>query len=131
MINVLIATDTRYPVNRKVIRRAVDDVFKKHKIGGIESEISVAVVGARKMKDLSIKYLKDSDRHDVLTFALEEVSQEAAFVNPPDDVLRLGDVVLCWPQVLEAAAKEDIMVDDEVYFLTSHGVEHLLGEHHE
>jgi len=28
MVNVLIKTDTRYPVNRKTVRRAVFDTFK-------------------------------------------------------------------------------------------------------
>lgn len=130
MVNVLVTTDTRYPVNRKVIRKAVADVFKKQKIEDIDGEVSVSVVGERKMKQLAQEYLKDSESHEVLAFALEEVGQEEAFVNPPDEVLRLGDIVLCWPKVLTAAASEDVMVDDEIYFLTSHGVLHLLGQHH-
>ncbi len=131
MVNVLISTDTRYPVNRKIIRKAVFDVFKKHKLESIDSEVSVAVVGARKMEDVSSKFLKDNGNHDILTFALEEVSEDSAFVNPPEEILRLGDVVLCWPKILESASREEKMVDDEVYFLICHGVEHLLGEHHQ
>lgn len=131
MVNVLIATDTRYPVNRKVIRKAVSDVFARQKIENIDTEVSVTVVGRRKMNELTSKYLKDTQEHEVLAFALEEVGQDAGFINPPDEVLRLGDVVLCWPKVLEAASRDDKMVDDELYFLTVHGVEHLLGEHHE
>ena len=131
MVNTLISTDTRYPVNRKIIRRAVNDVFDKHKIQNIEAEVSVSVVGARKMKDLTERYLGDKEDHEVLTFALEEISSDqAGFVNPPDELLRLGDIVLCWPKILDLASSDDVLVDDEVYFLTSHGVEHLLGEHH-
>lgn len=130
MVNVLISTDTRYPVNRKVIRKAVGDVFKKNKIENLNSEISVAVVGGRKMKDLSRQYLEDDKDHEVLSFALEEVGEKEAFINPPDEVLRLGDVILCWPEVLSMAASDDVMVDEEVYKLTCHGVEHLLGQHH-
>jgi probable rRNA maturation factor len=130
MVNVLISTDTRYPVNRKIIRKAVADAFKKHRIEAIDGEVSVSVVGERKMKGLSAKYLGDDNKHEVLAFALEEVFEDGGFINPPDEVLRLGDVVLCWPQVLEAASREDVMVDDEVYFLTAHAVDHLLGQHH-
>ncbi|MBI2326990.1 rRNA maturation RNAse YbeY, partial [Candidatus Curtissbacteria bacterium] len=115
MVKVLIHTDTRYPVNRKIIRRAVGDVFAKHKIVQTDAEVSVAVVGERKMKDLSGKYLTDGKKHEILTFALEDASDvRGGFVNPPDEVLRLGDVVLCWPEVLQLAAKEDVLVDDEV-----------------
>ena len=133
MVNVLIHTDTRYPVNRKVIRAAIGETFKKLKVEDAGFEISVAVVGQRKMKLLTNSYLQDDDQHQILTFALEEVDQASAggFVNFPDGVLRLGDIILCWPQVLEEASRDDMMVDEEVYELVSHGVEHLLGKHHE
>ena len=139
MVNVLIHTDTRYPVNRKAIRRAVVDTFKRYKIEEITAEVSIAVIGRRKMNDLTKTYRKDETEHEVLIFALEEVIQNQdglptgsqGFINVPDNVLRLGDVILCWPKVLEAAASDNIMVDEEIYRLTVHGVEHLLGEHHE
>lgn len=143
MVNVLIKTDTRYPVNRVIIRKAVQDTFKKFKIMA-NFEVSVMVVGARKMRSLTDNFLGDSCEHQILTFALNEESRarilegadlggilaSQGFVNPPDGILRLGDVVLCWPQVLVEAGKDDIMVDDEVYALVCHGVGHLLGYSH-
>jgi len=133
MIKVIIHTDTRYPVNRRVIRKAVLDTFSEFKIGSGDLEVSVAVVGSRKMKDLSLKFLKDSQVHEVLAFAQEEISEAngRGFVNPPDNILRLGDIVLCWPEVLESASRQDSMVDDQLYFLSRHATEHLLGKHHE
>ena len=133
MIKVRIHTDTRYPVNRRVIRKAVLDTFSEFKIESGDLEVSVAVVGSRKMKDLSLKFLKDSQVHEVLAFAQEEISEVngTGFVNPPDNILRLGDIVLCWPEVLESASRQDSMVDDQLYFLTGHATEHLLGKHHE
>lgn len=133
MVNVIIHTDTRYPVNRRVIRKAVLDTFSEFKISSGDLEVSVAVVGSRKMKDLSLKFLKDTQAHEVLAFPQEEISQSEAggFVNPPDNILRLGDIVLCWPEVLESASRQDSMVDDQLYFLTGHATEHLLGKHHE
>lgn len=133
MVNVIIQSDTRYPVNRRVIRKAVLDTFSEFKISSGDLEVSVAVVGSRKMKDLSLKFLKDTKAHEVLAFPQEEISQSEAggFVNPPDNILRLGDIVLCWPEVLESASRQDSMVDDQLYFLSRHGTEHLLGKHHE
>jgi len=133
MIKVIIHADTRYPVNRKIIKKAVLDTFSEFKVEYAHLEVSVAVVGARKMKQLAIKFLQDPETHEVLTFALEEVSESngRGFVNPPDDILRLGDIVLCWPKVLESASRQDTMVDDQLYFLSRHGTEHLLGKHHE
>ena len=132
MVNVLIHTDSRYPVNRKIIRKACWETLVKNKAGSLSAEISLAVVGARKMKNLAQKYLEDDRKHEVLSFSFEDVSQSGrGFVNVPDDILRLGEVILCWPQVLAEASRDAVMVDDKVYELTSHGVEHLLGIHHE
>ena len=132
MVNVLIHTDSRYPVNRKIIRKACWETLEKNKAEGLSAEVSVAVVGARKMKDLTKTYLGDNQKHEVLSFAFEDISQSGkGFVNVPDDILRLGEVVLCWPAVLSEASRDEVMVDDKVYELTSHGVEHLLGIHHD
>ena len=134
MVNVLIQTDTRYPVNRKIIRKAIEDTFKKLKIENAGFEVSVAVVGQRKMKALANSYLQDGQKHQILTFALEEVNQNAdvkGFVNPPDGILRLGDIVLCWPLVLEEASRDEMLVDEKVCELVNHGVEHLFGRDHE
>ena len=133
MVKVIIHTDTRYPVNRRIIRKAVLDTFSEFKVESGDLEVSVAVVGSRKMKDLSLKFLHEARTHEVLAFAQEEISQSEGrgFVNPPDNILRLGDIVLCWPEVLKEASRQDSMVDDQLYFLTGHATEHLLGKHHE
>jgi len=148
MIKVLIKTDTRYPVNRKIVRVAVEDTFKKYKIENADFEVSVAVVGARKMKQLTDKYLNDGGKHQILTFALEEEAKSLrilntsseeirgglrshGFINPSGEILRLGDIVLCWPQTILEASEDEMMVDDKVYELICHGTEHLLGKDHD
>lgn len=131
MQNVLISGDTRYPINRKVVRKAVSDTLRTNKIA--DAEVSVFVVGNRKMRELRDKYMKDNADHEVMSFPLEEITHDAVggFISPPDGILRLGDIVLCWPQVLLLASSQESMVDDKVYSLVAHSVEHLLGKHHE
>lgn len=132
MLTVIVKSDTRYPVNRKIIRRAAAFAFSKNIFSDVNAEISVAVVGERKMRQLGQKYLSDGEIHEVLSFPFEDFSvKSSGFISPPDGVLRLGDIVLCWPQVLLAAARDGVMVDDEVYLLVAHAVEHLFGKHHE
>lgn len=130
MVTVLIHSDSRYPVNRKLIRQAVLDTFRKNKMDNIDAEVSIAIVGQRKMKAICQKYLGDEKVHEVLSFPLEDV-QGKRFINPPDEILCLGDVVLCWPKVLAAASEDELMVDSELTFLVNHGVLHLIGKHHE
>ncbi len=133
MLKVLITSDTRYPVNRKVVRGAVESVFASEKMTNSNAEVSIFVVGARKMKELSDKYIGDSIDHEILSFPLEDVNsgEKQGFLNPPDGVLRLGDIVLSWPEILRLASEEDIMVDEKLALLVKHGVLHLLGKHHE
>lgn len=133
MVKVDISGDTRYPLNRKIVRYAVSDTISKNKLVSVNIEVSVSVVGSRKMDKITGEFLGDGKKHEVLSFPFEEVTNTKSygFINPPDEVLRLGDIVLCWPYVLEAARVDDVMVDDEVYGLVCHSTEHLLGKHHE
>lgn len=130
MLTVLIRSDSRYRVNRKVIRRAIVDTLTRYKVTNLSTEVSVLIVGGRKMAEISKKYLGDDSLHDVLSFPLEDSEQRAGFINPPDEVLRLGDIVLCWPEVVSDAGRDNVMVDEEIYRLVAHGLEHLLGKHH-
>lgn len=129
MLKVLISTDSRYPVNRKVIRQAVSDIFKNEGIESLNAEVSVLVCGSRKMNELAKKFLGNNGDHEVLSFPL--IEGEGEFANNSDEVLRLGDVIISWPKLLELAAQENIYVDEKLAFLVGHGVEHLLGKHHE
>ena len=133
MVKVLVRTDSRYPVNRKIVRCAVLDTFKKYSMAQIDGEVSLSFVGQRKMDQITQQYLKDKKAHEVLSFPFEDPASDASkgFINPPDGILRLGDIIFCWPRVLLTAAKDDVLVDDEVYLLTVHSTEHLLGKHHE
>lgn len=132
MLSVLISTDPRYPVNRKVIREAVSQVFKDENIESLNAQVSVLVCGSRKMRELSKKYLSDEIDHEVLSFPLQEQKVKSeGYQDDSDETLRLGDVVVCWPIILKLAAQDNVFVDEKLAFLVSHGVEHLLGKHHD
>lgn len=133
MLKISISGDTRYGANRKAIRKAVIDAVSREKALSFNGEVSVHIVGERKMKQLVEKHFDDGEMHSVLAFPQEDLGGEgsAPFVNPPDGIMHLGDIVLCWPQMLEEASKRDVLVDDQVYFLINHGALHLLGKHHD
>jgi probable rRNA maturation factor len=123
--NVLFFVESRYKVDRKRIISAVKDLLQNH---GLESEVelSVAIVGDRKMRSLNIKYRNLDKTSNVLSFP----TSEGEFVPMPDNVLRLGDVVISYPEVIRESAREQYMVDDRIEELVLHGVKHLLGIHH-
>lgn len=137
MINIIISSDPRYIINRVAIRSAVLEALEKNKIYG-KVEIGVNLIGNRRMHELNRKYRGIEGTTDILSFALEDPSpgslqhiSRIGFVAAPDQWLRLGDIVISYPQALEDASLEGISMDEELRFLVLHGVNHLLGIHHE
>lgn len=136
MINIIVSSDPRYNVNKTAIKAAVFGVLQRLKIGG-KIELGINIVGDRKMHELNRKYRGINTTTDILSFALEDYSQESlahipriGFVASPDQWLRLGDIVISHPQALEDASMDGISVDEEIKNLVEHGVNHLLGIHH-
>jgi len=136
MINIIVSSDPRYNVDKTALKAAVFGVLQRLKIGG-KIELGINIVGDRKMHELNRKYRGINATTDILSFALEDYSQESlahipriGFVASPDQWLRLGDIVISHPQALEDASMDGISVDEEIKNLVEHGVNHLLGIHH-
>jgi len=136
MINIIVSSDPRYNIDKTAIKMSVVSVLQRHRIGG-RVEVGVNVVGDRKMHELNKKYRGIDSTTDILSFALEDSSQanlahipRIGFVASPDHWLRLGDIVISYPQALEDASMDGISVDEEIRTLVEHGLSHLLGIHH-
>lgn len=129
MIRVLFQTESHFPVDRKKIKGAIENMLGDKIKSDIE--VSVTIVGDRRMRDLNSHYRKVHETTDVLSFALNDptVAREP-FQDSPDNVLRLGDIVVSYPQAIAQAAEENKLVDDKIIELVLHGLNHLLGIHH-
>lgn len=137
MINIIVSSDPRYSVNKDAIMMTVADVLRKYRISG-RVELGVSIIGDRKMHELNRKFRGIDSTTDILSFALEDTSSSSlqhvpriGFVAPPDRILRLGDIVISYPQIVEDASLEGIAVEEEIRILVEHGVSHLLGVHHQ
>ncbi len=130
MVTVLFQTESRYPTARKKIVAAI----QSHLLGKIRrpAEISVTIIGDRRMRQLNRQYRQLDETTDVLSFPLHDSSQrsEISFIDAPDDVLRLGDIAVSFPQAVREAGEDNMLVDDKIVFLVLHGLDHLLGIHH-
>lgn len=124
-IKVPIFVESRYRANRKRIKSTVANLLSKHSING-DVEISVVIVGDRKMRELSKKYKGEDKTRNILTFS----QIEGEFTKNPLNKLRLGDIIISYPEVIREAAEEEVLVDDKVDELVEHGLLHLLGIHH-
>lgn len=126
-VNVLLFVESRYKVNRKRIKTTIKNKLQEQGINDTPVEISVAIVGDRKMKILNKQYRGLDKTTNVLSFPLTEGEP----VVSATETLKLGDIVISYPQVVRESARDDMLIDDKVDDLILHSLEHLLGIHHE
>lgn len=145
MNSVLLSVGSRYPVNRRKIRQFVLDFFKVRNLDNLS--VYVSIVGERKITELNEKFMHHEGPTDVLSFPQYEkgsgvdyestlepkpvLNPASPFITPPAEKKVLGDIVVCFPEVVRQAMKRGKMVDDQICFLIEHGLLHLLGQHHE
>lgn len=135
MFNIIVNSDPRYPINKTVIHSTVLEVFQRYKVSG-KVEVGVTIVGDRKMHAINRQYRGFDETTNIITFALEDPLPiqhlpKVGFIASPDNILRLGDIVISYPQVIEDARFDGVSIDEELRILVEHGVKHLLGLHHD
>lgn len=133
MIKVNITKQSNYPVKSTEIKKKLAAFFVAHGIVS-DAEVSVAIVGEKKMLEIGSKFLRDKDGrpdkklHNVLSFVTED--EKGTFVYPPDDKIRLGEIIVCYPLAVKESIEENVLIDERVYELVEHGAMHLMGIHH-
>ncbi len=130
MISINIIADAKFPFDRTALRLHLTKVLTKHRLTS-NVEIDVQVVGSRSMSVLHRTYMQIPGATDVLSFPLNDPADDRPFISSPDGVLRLGDIVVCYPMAVQQAFEKQCKVDAQIQFLAEHGLMHLLGYHHE
>jgi probable rRNA maturation factor len=127
MIKVSVSKQSNYPVSTPRIKKKLREFLKERGIVS-DAEVSVAIVGEKKMLDIGKKYLKDKNLHNVLSFTQSEVV--GGFIYPPKDAIHLGEIIVCYPKAVEEAKEENVLIEERICELVEHGALHLLGIHH-
>ena len=92
-------------------------------VGESDAELSLELVGDRRMRRLNRLYRKKDRTTDVLAFPMRESH------NPCPALL--GDVVISVPTAIRQAKEAGRSVGDELAAVLVHGVLHLCGYDHE
>lgn len=136
-LKLSVVADSRYSFDRKRIKKALEKVLlEQNKFEGVVN-ISLSIVGERKIRELEQKFFGRDEVTDVLSFPLDEATPTATQLGGqgsfPDDVEghSLGDIVVCYPQAKRQAMQWNRLIDEEIEFLACHGLLHLLGIHHD
>lgn len=133
MVNVIVSSDPKYTVNKMAIQSTVVEVLKRYKVRG-KVEIGVNIVGDKTMHEINKKYRGIDSTTDVLSFALEDpmpikLIRGVGFIPTPDEILRLGDIIISYPQVQQESKNDGISIDEGIRQLVEHSMQHLLGMH--
>jgi len=132
-LSVAIQCDSRYPVNRKLLRSRVLQVLTRHRLSG-KVFVSVSIVGDRKMVALNKQFRNKDYAADVLSFPTYDPTQpmeDGGFAHPDEAGLVLGDTVVSYPQAVKIASQKRKFLDETIGDLVEHSLMHLLGIHHD
>lgn len=133
MHKVVILNDLKYPIKKTLIISQVQKTLRDQNVKD-NTVVNISFVNDKNMTVLHKKYLHEDGTTDVLSFPIDELksikSPKIRFKNP-DNIIRLGDIVVCFPQAKKQAKEVDATVGEEVNKLVEHGLLHLLGIHHD
>ena len=118
--SVLIDSESRYPVHRRKITKTVEAFLGEARLEAVE--VSISIVGTRKTKELNRQWRKLDEPTTVLTFGLDEP-------RSIDGLLRLGDIVICYPLAQVIAQEDNLLVDQAIDKLVVHGLNNLIGRY--
>ena len=82
------------------------------------AELSLALVGDKRMADLHVRFMDIQGPTDVLTFPLDEDARGR---------VTAGEVVVCVPEAKRRAGEHGVTVRQELLLYAVHGLLHLCG----
>lgn len=109
----------RCPWSEQKARKLILLAGEKIKINGI---LEVIVVGNAEIKKLNSKYRRKNKITDVLSFAWREDKKIKSEY--------IGEIYICFPQIVKQAKEYKVTVKDEFARMLVHGILHLAGYDH-
>lgn len=133
MNTMIINQQDKVTYNRGVQQIILKVVKTITKLGGIpkNTELSILLVDNSYIKDLNYVYRNVDSATDVLSFAMNELSEGEPAFTFTNEVNVLGDIVISLEKALEQSQEYGHSFERELGFLVAHGLLHLLGYDHE
>ena len=112
----------KFPFSQTLIKKIISLIAQELKLKK-NFEITVLLVGDKKIRVLNKKYRQKDKITDVLAFSPKEGKQ---FIVP-EAVNYLGEIFICYPQLKRQAKKFGQTIEKEFALLLIHGFLHLVG----
>jgi len=120
---------TTNPVDEDFFKKVAKKVLEGEKKNGVD--ISIALVGQGRIRELNKKYRSKNRVTDVLSFPDSKALLDKFKVGPLQKVQGLGEVVICLREIKKNAKKYNSTFEKELARVLIHGILHLLGYDHE
>ena len=120
---------TTAPIDEKFLERICQKVLEEE--NRKKADLSIALVGPGRIKNLNRKYRKKNRVTDVLSFPEDKTLLKKFKDFPSQATQNLGEIVICLREVKKNAKifREDFKT--ELMKVLIHGILHLLGYNHE
>jgi probable rRNA maturation factor len=102
---------TPYSINKRFLKKIAEIILRNKK-----KNLSIALVGQKRIKELNKIYRRKNRLTDVLSFEDEET---------------LGEIIICPSEVKKNAKRFNSSFKKELKRVLIHGILHLLGYDHE
>ena len=110
---------------------------------GIDQRVSLVIADDETVRELNAEYRGLDKTTDVLSFAFDnegeyygegdapsDWSAGQEFALPPGESAGLGEVIVSYPQAVRQAEDSGQSVNQELAYLITHGILHLMGHDH-
>ena len=113
----------------ELIKGLLDLTAKKENVSE-NAEVSVTFVNNDEIQEINRDYRKLDKPTDVISFALEEASEDEVKIIGDEIPIVLGDIIISVEKAKEQAVDYNHSFERELGFLAVHGLLHLLGYDH-
>ncbi len=120
---------TTNSVNEEFLKKTAEKVLRGENREN-KAELSIALVGEGRMREINKNYRGKNRVTDVLSFSGKKTRKEK-FVLPAEIIPGLGEIIICLREVKKNAKKSDLAFNEELIKILIHGLLHLLGYDHE
>ena len=114
---ITIISPARYKISKKKLRTEIQPILNKLGVAA-EADVNIVFVGKRKMRSIASTYKHEDVALPVLAFPYHERTGEMKNL--------LGEVILCFPQVILLAAEREKKVEETILNLIEHGVQNVI-----
>ena len=115
---------SRYQIPKKKIVQAAEMLLREAQMS--DKTLNLIFVGKRKMQDIAFTYKSENVALPVLSFSYKTL--EDSDHEKYHDSNLLGEVFLCYPQIVLLASERGRKIDDMIVAMIEHGIANIVNE---